>query len=142
MVQLLTWKRAKPSNTIEVGGETVEIKPLTLENSLRLLLLLAPHLARIEARWPQLKAALAATDGIRPRLLEALFVALRAELAFAPGDIVSAFALCLNRDVAWIAEHATAAEMLAAWPVLDEINHFRDLYALGKHLGIVVKYGE
>lgn len=138
------WKRAKPSNitnpTVELGGEKIEVKPLTLENSLRLVLLLAPYVAQIEHKWPRLTDALETTNGTRPKLLEVLLRELQQDLAFAPGDLIQAFALCLNMDFSEVATRATAKDLIEALPVLDSVNDFSSLWKTCKALGVTVNY--
>lgn len=126
--------------TISLGNETIEVKPLTLENSIRLMLLLSPYIAKIEAKWPRLVAALEATNGTRPKLLELLLVEWRQDLAFAPGDLITAFSLLVDRDIEFVATRASAADLVKAIPVLSQINNFSDLWTAVKALGIVVKY--
>lgn len=114
---------------ITINGQGVEVKPLTLENSLRLILLLAPHVAKIQRHWGRLKG--------NPKLLEAILKDLANELAFAPGDIVTAFALCLDVEPEWVARNASAADLINALPVLDEVNGgFVDLWRACELLGI------
>lgn len=136
------WILAEKSSTIiKIGEQQIEVKPLTLENSLRLVLLISPYIAKIETRWPEIRAALESTNGKRPKLLETIFMELRQDLTFAPGDIVTAFAICLDTDIAWVAQNASAKDLIEAWPVLDRVNNFRDLFLACKELGITVKYG-
>lgn len=135
------FNKKKPNSTIELGGETIEVRPLSLESCLRLTLLLAPHIAKVERRWPEIKAALEVTNGTRPMLLEAVFIRLYEELSFAPSDVVTAVALLLDRDIEWVARQATPMDLVKAWPVLDRVNNFKELWATVKGLGIVVKYG-
>lgn len=125
---------------ITMGGETIEVKPLTLENSLRLILLLSPYIMKIESKWPRLIAVLSATNGTRPKLLELLLVEWRQDLMLAPGDLIQAFGLCLNVDPEFIARNAKAEDLVRALPMLDAVNDFRSLWAEVKALGIVVKY--
>lgn len=126
--------------TIELGNETIEVKPLTLENSLKLVLLLSPYIAKIEAKWPRLVAALEATNGTRPKLLELLLVEWRQDLMLMPGDLVQAFSLLVDRPMEWVATNARAEDLVRALPVLDSVNDFLSLWAACKALGIVVKY--
>lgn len=119
------------SPTIKMGGVTLEIKPLGLENALRLALMLAPHVARIERRLPQIKQAVG-----QGRLLEALLKELAQELQFAPGDIVMAYALLLDMPPEWIAVNGSAKELIEALPVLDQVNDFKGLFQAVKALGI------
>lgn len=136
----MIWKREIPLTTISLGGETIEVKPLTLENSLKLILLLSPYIAKVESKWPRLIAALEETNGTRPKLLELLLVEWRQDLAFAPWDLIQAFGLCLNVEPEFIAEHAGAADLIKAIPSLDAVNDFRSLFLACKALGITVKY--
>ena len=135
------WKRARPSNTIRLGNEDIKVKPLTLENSLKLILLLSPYIAKIESKWPRLVAALETTNCTRPKLLELLLAELQQDLAFAPGVVVDAFALCLNTEMEFVARYASAEDLVKALPVLDSVNDFRSLWYICKQLGIVVTYG-
>lgn len=121
-----------PLYTIKIGGVEIEVKPLTLENALRLTLLLAPHLGQIERRLPQIRQAV--DNG---RLLETLLRDLAQELAFAPGDIVTAYSLLLNVPQEWIAQEATARELIESLAILDEINDFRGLFQAVDNLGLI-----
>lgn len=122
----------KRSYTTEIGGVRVEVKPLSLESSLRLFLLMAPHVGRIERYWPHLRKA--AGNGA---LLEALLKELAKELQFAPGDIVAAYSLLLDLPQEWIAVNATAKELIEALPALDSVNDFRGLWAACENLGLL-----
>jgi hypothetical protein len=98
---------------------------------LRLSLLLAPHIARIERYWPELQRATG-----NGRLLEALLKELGKELQFAPGDIVTAYSLLLDMPPEWIAVNGSARELIEALPVLDEVNDLRGLWAACQALGV------
>lgn len=123
-----------------IGGERVEAAPLTLENALKLALLLAPHAARVEEHWPEVRAALARTDGRRGDVLSSLFVGLRGELASAPGDMVRAMGLLLGRDPVWVAERVTARQFVDALATLDEVNDLVGLWEAVQALGITARY--
>lgn len=132
----------KLSNTIRLGGDTVDVKPLTLENSLRLTLLLAPYIVSLEHKWPQIKAALESTNGQRPQLLQTVFTQLYSDMSFGPGVVTESLAICLDMDIAEVAQKATFKDLLEAWPVLDRINRFSELWTAVKGLGIVLRYKE
>lgn len=132
----MIWRK----RSIKLGGKKIQPNPLTLESALELALLLAPHVAKIEAHLPEIKAALESTDGTRPQVLTALFTGLRDELASAPGDMTKALSLLVDRDPVWIASNATAQEFVAALPVLDEVNDLGALWAAVQALGITARY--
>lgn len=136
------FNRKKPNNTIKLGGETIEVRPLCLESCLRLALLLAPHIAKVETRWPEIKEALETTNGTRPQLLETVFTRLYEELSFAPSDVVTALALLLDRDIEFVARQATAMDLVKAWPTLDRVNNFKELWQACRSLGVTVKYAQ
>ena len=123
--------------TIKIGGETIPVYPMSLEDTLTLAILLSPHLARLEAHWSELKNGLQNDRGE----LSALLMALRAEMASTPGDIVRAFALLTGQDVAYIARNASATDLVNTLPALDRVNDFRLLWKAIKALGLTVKYG-
>lgn len=110
---------------------TIEVKPLSLESALRLTLLLGPHLGRVERYWPHLQKA--AGNG---KLLEALLKELVKEMAFAPGDIVTAYSLLLDMPPEWIAVNGSARELIEALPLLDEVNDFKGLFQAARALGL------
>lgn len=127
-------------NLIELGREQVEIKPLSLEAALSLIVLLAPHLALLEAHWSEFRRILETTDGRRPQLLSALFVALRGEMSRFPGDMVRAMAILLDKEPEWIATHLSPQDFIRLLPLLDKANDFKTLWESAKILGLVVKY--
>lgn len=118
--------------TISIGRVTIEVKPISLESSFRLFLLMAPHVGRVERYWPHLRKA--AGNGA---LLEVLLKELAKELQFAPGDIVTAYSILLDLPPEWIAVNASAKELIEALPALDSVNDFRGLWAACESLGIV-----
>jgi len=126
--------------TVLMGGRRVEVKPLTLENALKLILLLAPHLAHLEEHWPGIKQALEMTDGSRPRVLTAILTGLRDEMAAMPGDMVRAMALLLDMGSVDVAGRMTAKEFVEALPVLDDVNDLHSFWRATKELGMVAKY--
>lgn len=135
----MIWKKwRKPY--IKVGGQRIKVRPLTLENALDLALRLAPYIARIERRWPELARAFQTTGGQRLELLVAVFTALRDELALAPGEMTRALALMLDCDAAWLAERITAREFLEALAVLDEVNDLVGIWGALRALGLTARY--
>ena len=112
-----------------MGDQWLEVKPLTLENSLRLVLLLAPYAGRMIQHWDKVKG--------NPRLLETVLRELKGELAFAPGDLITAFALCLSVEPEFIARNASGADLVNALPVLDRINDFRALWQACEALDLI-----
>ncbi len=63
----------KRQNTVTFGGQTYEVQPLSMENSLSLMLLLSPYIALLEEKWPEFQAALQDTGGMRGGMLFAFF---------------------------------------------------------------------
>jgi len=98
-----------------------------LEDCLRFVLLVGPHVATVERALPDIRAALKDASGRRPDLLSAALGALAGEMQSAPGDLTRAVALLAGREPEWIATNATAAEVVRALPALSRAN---DLVAL------------
>lgn len=125
---------------VRLGGKRVVIGPLSLENALKLILLLAPYLALAENKMPEIKRALATTGGQRPQLFSTVFRVLRNEMAQFPGDMTHALALLTGKDASWIAGNVTAREFVEALPILDEINDLAGLFWAVQALGITARY--
>lgn len=120
-----------------MGGETFEPPSLDLEQSLELLLLLAPYVALIENHLSEFQAALADTMGNRPRLLSTLLRTLSTEIE--PQDLTKAFAILLQKPPEWF-RGVKAIELIQALPVLDTVNNFAEVFALIQEMGLTVEY--
>ena len=120
----INWPRKRKADTVTIGGEVIEIKPLRLEPAVELVLLVSPYLPSLEKRWPEFQAGLTLTDGLRPSVLSGIFRALSQEMKEAPGDMVKMVALLLDRPLEWVAQTATGAEILQALPIIDKVNRF------------------
>lgn len=119
--------RKKKDNTISIGGQEVELKPLALEPAIELTLILAPYVPLIERSWPEFQQALSDTDGKRPELLSAIFRTLAGEMQQAPGDMLKAMALLLDKPLEWVAREATGRELLEALPEIDRVNELHKI---------------
>jgi hypothetical protein len=86
---------------------------------------MAPYWPILDEHLPNLEHAMINKD--RP-LLVGVFTVLREEMRNAPGDITRAVALLAGLDAAWVARNATAAEMVEALPVLDEVHDLGRLW--------------
>jgi len=136
------FSRKPKQPTVAIGGQQVPVSPLTLENALALILLLAPHLALIERHWGEFQRALSGEDGDRPQILQAVFTALRREMQSVPYDIIRAMAFLIDREPTWVSQNITAQEFVEALPVLDEVNDFPQMWAQVAAFGLTAKYTE
>ena len=121
------WPFRKPKNHIKIGGQRIEVAPLSLQSATALILLMAPYWPTLDEHLPHLEHALINRD--RP-LLVGVFTVLRQEMRKAPGDITQAVALLADLDAEWVARNATAAEIVEALPVLDRIHDLGWLWGL------------
>lgn len=122
---------------ITLGGSEFKPQPLNLEQTIELLLLIAPYVALIEQRLPDLQRALQDTSGKRPRLLQSLFIAMAQDIK--PQDFTRAFAILLQKPPEWFM-NVRAKELVEILPLLDDINDFAGLFEAVRNLGITVKY--
>lgn len=136
----LPWSNKKKDPFVKFGGKLYEVKPLGLENALALLLLLSPHLALLEQKWPQFQQALGDQSGMRPGLLFAFFRVMREDMQALPGDLTRSVGLLAGVDPVWLAKNATAAELVEAIPTLDSVNDFEGLWQAARSLGLVARY--
>jgi hypothetical protein len=114
---------------IKIGGKRVEVEPLSLQNATALILLMAPYWPILDEHLPHLEDALVNKD--RP-LLVGILTVIRDEMRKAPGDITQAVALLAGLDAEWMAQNATAAEVVEALPVLDRVHDLGRLWGLLK----------
>jgi len=136
----IRWFNKHKNNSVTLGGQSYEPKPLSMESALELLLLLSPYIALIEGRWPEFQAALKNTGGLRGGLLFAFFRTVREDMFALPGDFTKAVALLTGADPVELAKAATAEELIIALPELDKIHNFSALYETAKSIGIVARY--
>jgi hypothetical protein len=123
----MMWPFRKRKTYIKLGGQRVEIAPLSLQNATGLILLLTPYWPILDEHLPNVEHALINKD--RP-LLVGIFMVLRDEMRKAPGDITKAVALLAGLDAEWVAKNATAAEVVEALPVLDRVHDLGRLWGL------------
>ena len=125
----INWPRKRRTDTVTIGGEVIEIKPLRLEPAIELVLLLSPYLPLLERKWATFQNALGASPD-RPEVLSALFRALAGEMQKAPGDMVRIVALLVDRPIEWVAQNATGGDLFAAFPVFNKVNEFENVLSI------------
>jgi hypothetical protein len=123
------WPFRKSKAYIKIGGQRIEVAPLSLQDMVTLILLMTPYWPILDEHLPNLEHALINKD--RP-LLVGIFTVLRDEMRKAPGDITRAVALLAGLDAEWVARNATAAEVIEALPVLDRVHNLGRLWGLLK----------
>jgi len=121
------WPFKKRKSYVKIGGQRIEVAPLSLQDATALILLMAPYWPVLNEHLPNLEHALINKD--RP-LLVGIFMTLRKEMQKAPGDITKAVALLAGLDVEWVARNGTATEVVEALPVLDRVHDLGRLWGI------------
>jgi hypothetical protein len=121
------WPFKRKKNTVTIGGEQIEVKPLSLPAAIELVLIMAPYWPIIDQNLPRIEQALLDKD--RAFLTEIFFV-LRDQMRETPGDITRVVAILIGAEYEWLATRVSAAEILGALPVLDEVHDFRQLHGV------------
>ena len=134
------WPFKKRKVYVKFGGQRIEVRPLSLVNVIELILLMSPYLPLLEEYLPQLKQAANGYAKKRPQLLSQIFYILRDEMKDTPGDIVKAVALLAGVDPTWLAQVATAGELLGALPVLDRAHNFGRLWQVVQEGGVHIRF--
>lgn len=142
---LARFRRARNNHTngspsVQIGDEPIPVHPLGVEETIRVAILLAPYLVKFQAHLPQIATAVA-----RDRLkvlgdrstLRAFVAAMMDDVDRLPGDVVKMLALFLGCEPEWVAEHATAHQLVAAIPVIDKANDLARLIHATGMLGFV-----
>lgn len=115
----------KKKNVVRLGGEWVEVKPLTLPRVIELSLLLAPYWPVLEAESPTIDKNIRRNS--KPVLMQ-IFLTLRESMLDTPGDITKVVAILAGVDPVWLATNGTAIEILGALPILDRVHNFKRLW--------------
>lgn len=132
-----TDEMSPPSDSVKIGDEQITVRPVGIEDTIRLTLLLAPYVATFQKYSMAIAAAVAQDhkrNGEEPSTLRAIIIAMTQDIEGAPGDILKVIAIFLSRDVKWIAEHATGEQIVTAIPIIDAAN---DLAALIRCTGLL-----
>lgn len=124
-------------NEITIKGESFTPAPLSLEETMELVILLAPYIGLIEAHFGEFEGILKNKSGDRPQLLSSFLMALVDEIKSA--DFTKIFAVLLRKDPEWFRD-VQAQELIKALPVLDHVNNFGGLIASIRDLGLTVRY--
>lgn len=130
------WPFKRRKTYIRIGGEQIEVCPLSLEAAIELVLLMAPYWPIIDENLPRIDQARARGD--RGLLTEILFT-LRDKMTETPGDITKAVALLAGLDPVFVARKATGKELVEALPTLDKVHDLGRLWEImqvgGSYLG-------
>lgn len=127
------------SQHITIGGEFFTPQPLSLEETMELVLLLSPYIGLIENHLSEFNRIIQNTSGDRPQLLSTFLTALVDEIK--PADFTKMFAILLRKEAEWF-RGVTAQELISALPELDRINNFGSLVNSIQSLGLTVRYKE
>lgn len=122
---------------LTVGGETITPEPLNLEETIELVILLAPYIGLIENHLAEFNRILKNTSGDRPQLLSSLLAAIVDDVK--PADFTRMFAILLHKEPEWF-RGVTAQELISALPELDRVNNFGGLIQSIRALGLTVRY--
>ena len=130
------------SLSVTIGGECIAVRPMGLEDALKVLLLIAPYIGALDRYLPMLAKALQEkTAPERRGFLKVVVTAMADEMEQAPGDVTKVVALLLGRDPEWVARNALPEEIVRALTTFDEANDFRSLFASLRALGLTAPKG-
>lgn len=118
-------------NEVVLGGQTIVIKPLMAVEGIRLCLLLGPYLPKL------FKAAEALIQRGDPDERVNLLRELANAMGTFPGDLMRMVGIVVDRRPEWVAQNATAEEVLAALVVIAEIIDLNRVVTVGAQLGLI-----
>lgn len=133
---ILKWF-TKDASQITIGEETFAPEPLSLEETMALVVLLAPYIGLIENHLSEFNRIIQNTSGDRPQLLSSFLAAVVDDIK--PADFTRMFAILLRKEPEWF-RGVKAQELIEALPVLDRVNNFGGLIASIRGLGLTVRY--
>ena len=120
----------KRRHVVKIGGQRVEVAPLSLQSVIELSLLFAPYLHLIEENMAQIEQAYTSKRG---SLISEIFLILHKQMKGNPGDISRAVALLIGVDSGWLVRKATASEVIGCLPILDRAHDLRRLWGIIQH---------
>jgi hypothetical protein len=121
------WPFKKRKIYIDIGNERLEINPLTLPQTLELILLLSPYWPLLEANIQDIEAAIADNN---KGFLSVIFFTLRDEMKKLPGDITKLIAILIGVEPEWLARNGTAEQIIKALPTLDKAHDLGRLWRI------------
>lgn len=133
---ILKWF-TKDTSQITIGEETFTPEPLSLEETMALVILLAPYIGLIENHLSEFNRIIQNTSGDRPQLLSSFLAAVVDDIK--PADFTRMFAILLRKEPEWF-RGVQAQELIEALPALDRVNNFGRLIASIRGLGLTVRY--
>lgn len=119
----------KTPNTVVIGGEKIEVSPLTLPRTIEIVLLLAPYWPVFDEKIPEIERAIIKGD---KDILTSLLVSLREKMQDTPGDMTKMVAILMGVDARWLAMNGTAQEVFKALPTLNKIHNFKKLWQIAR----------
>lgn len=113
-------------NKVRIKGNLFIPEPLSLEEVMFLVILLAPYIGLIKTRAAEFNKILEATSEDEPLLLSAFLTTFSEEIK--PQDFTRVFAILLRQPPEWF-RGVKAQELINALPALDRVNNFSDIVA-------------
>lgn len=130
-------RRRKPAIRVWVtlGGQTVGVNQLGIQEGIELCLLVAPYL-------PVMRSVVEVLDREgEARGKVTLLRELAKEMGEFPGDLIKVVGLMVGKDPNWVATNATAAELFEVLGVLNEFHRIWEMVIVGQQLGII-RFGD
>lgn len=123
------WPFRPKKPIVTLGGEQIEVKPLSLPKAIEITLVVAPYWPLIDEKIPQIEQAMVKGD---KSLLSQIFFVMREKMRESPGDITRVVAILAGVDPEWLGRNGTAHELLAALPTLNKVHNLNRLWHITK----------
>lgn len=124
-------RRKTQEPKIKLGGQWIDLKPLSPENGVRLCLLLGPYIPKFRRVFKILEKDLDEDIAV-VRLRQ-----IAETMVDAPGHLVQMVGLLVDRDPRWVATNVNALEIVRIVPELLRYHRILELVVLGEALGLL-----
>jgi hypothetical protein len=121
------------SITIVLGGQTIVLRDLNVEEGIELCLLVGPYLPGI------FKAIQELSTSTSPEIKAGILRALVQGATSFPGDLMRIIGLFGRRRPKWISQNSTGVESLDALGVIIGLPEFGAVLRMGSRLGLIEK---
>lgn len=126
MIKKRQISRLFSKNKVRIKGNIFIPEPLSLEEVMFLIILLAPYIGLIETRAEEFNKILKMTSKDKPLLLSSFLTTFAEDIK--PQDFTRIFAILLRKPPEWF-RNVRAQELINALPALDRVNNFSSIIA-------------
>ena len=123
--------QSEANDTLELGGQTITIKPLGFEAGIKLCMLLAPYIPKLRTIY-EFMVETDDPDASVKRIRD-----LVNEMVNFPGDLVKMVSLLIDRDPRWVAKTLNGEEIISTLIEFERAFNVTQILMTGVKLSLL-----